>query len=141
ATLVCEGTGDHALEYMTGGEVLVLGRTGRNVAAGMSGGSGYLLDFDSGLLNPQVQAQLTVSGLSDADGERVALLLRRHVELTGSSVAQRLLDDLPASLARFTRIQPTQFAQVTEILSEADASGVDREDPEVWQKILEVSHG
>jgi len=55
--------------------------------------------------------------------------------------AQRLLDDLPASLARFTRIQPTQFAQVTEILSEADASGVDREDPEVWQKILEVSHG
>ncbi|WP_043535076.1 glutamate synthase large subunit [Actinomyces polynesiensis] len=141
ATLVCEGTGDHALEYMTGGEVLVLGRTGRNVAAGMSGGSGYLLDFDRGLLNPQVTAQLDVSGLSDADGERVALLLRRHVELTGSVVAQRLLDDLPASLARFTRIQPTQFAQVTEILSEADASGVDREDPEVWQKILEVSHG
>ncbi len=141
ATLVAEGTGDHAMEYMTGGEVLVLGRTGRNVAAGMSGGVGYLLDLDRSLLNREMVAGLTISGLSDADGEHVTDLLRRHVELTGSVVAQALLDDLPASLARFTRIEPIQYARVTSILEEADSQGVDREDAGVWRKILEVSNG
>ena len=141
ATLVAEGTGDHALEYMTGGEVMILGTTGRNVGAGMSGGVGYLLDFDRGLLNPQVVGDLTVGGLTDAEGERVEHLLRRHVELTDSAVAQALLDDLPASLARFTRIEPTQYARVTQILAEADLAGVSREDAGVWQQILEVSNG
>jgi glutamate synthase (NADPH/NADH) large chain len=141
ATLVAEGTGDHALEYMTGGEALILGSTGRNVAAGMSGGIAYLLDFDRDLLNPQAAEELDVSGLGDADGEHVTELLRRHVELTGSAVAQGLLDDLPASLARFTRLEPLQFARVTTVLAQAEAEGVDAGDASVWNKILEVSRG
>lgn len=141
ATLVCEGAGDHALEYMTGGEAMVLGSTGRNVAAGMSGGVAYLLDFDRTLLNPQSAAELAVTGPSDEDGEHVTDLLRRHVELTGSAVASRLLDDLPASLARFTRVEPRQYAKVTTILAEARSAGVDAGEASVWNKILEVSHG
>ena len=70
-----------------------------------------------------------------------AQLLRRHAELTDSAVARGLLADLPASLARFTRVEPSHFAQVTSILAEADAQGTDREDPIVWQKIMEVSNG
>ena len=141
ATLVAEGTGDHALEYMTGGEVMILGRTGRNVAAGMSGGTAYLLDFDRSLLNTQAAPGLDVRGLDDAEAEHVTQLLRRHAELTDSAVARGLLADLPASLARFTRVEPSHFAQVTSILAEADAQGTDREDPIVWQKIMEVSNG
>lgn len=141
ASLVAEGTGDHALEYMTGGEAMILGPTGRNVAAGMSGGVAYLLDFDESLLNHQAVAELDVRGLSDEEGERVVKLLQRHVELTDSEVARKLLAYLPSSLARFTRIEPRQYASVQAILAQADADGVDLYDPEVWEQILEVSHG
>lgn len=141
ATLVVEGTGDHALEYMTGGEVLIIGRTGRNIAAGMSGGVAYLLDLDRSLMNAQVVPTLSFTGLSDADAERVRALLERHVELTDSEVAKGLLADLPAAFARFTRIKPVHYARVTELLAEADANGTPREDAELWRKILEVSNG
>ena len=141
ATLVCEGTGDHALEYMTGGRAVILGATGRNVGAGMSGGTAYLLDFDEGLLNPQARALLSVRGLTDAEGEELLEILRGHLAATDSAIAKQLLDDEPASLARFTRIEPTQYTHVQEILAEADANGVDRNDSSVWEKILEVSNG
>lgn len=141
ATLVAEGTGDHALEYMTGGEALILGSTGRNVAAGMSGGIAYLLDFDPSLLSDGALADLDVRGLSDQEGARVVELLHRHAELTDSAIAKRLLAYLPSSLARFTRIEPKQYASVQAILAQADADGVAREDASVWQQILEVSRG
>lgn len=141
ATIVNEGCGDHALEYMTGGEALILGPTGRNVAAGMSGGVAYLLDFDPELLNAQAKGELDVRGLSDAEGERVVRLLHRHVELTDSDIARKLLAYLPSSLARFTRVEPKQYASVQAILAEAKAQGRDSADASVWQQILEVSHG
>lgn len=140
-SLVCEGAGDHALEYMTGGDAMILGPTGRNVAAGMSGGTAYLLDFDADLLNLMARDEVAVSGLGDADAEYVTALLERHVKLTGSPLAQQLLDDLPASLARFTKIEPKQYTRVNEILAEANDSGVALEDESVWNKILEVSRG
>ena len=141
ASLVCEGTGDHALEYMTGGEALILGPTGRNVAAGMSGGVAYLLDFDADLLNSQVADELEVRGLTEEEGERVVKLLQRHAELTHSEQARKLLAYLPTSLARFTRIEPKQYASVQAILEQADADGTDRDDKAVWEQILEVSRG
>ncbi len=141
ATIVAEGCGDHALEYMTGGRALILGPTGRNVAAGMSGGVAYLLDFDPGLLNTQAAGELDVRGLSDVEGEEVVRLLHRHVELTDSDVARKLLAYLPSSLARFTRLEPKQYASVQAILAQAKADGRDSDDAEVWQQILEVSHG
>lgn len=141
ATLVCEGTGDHALEYMTGGVALILGTTGRNVAAAMSGGTAYLLDFNPELLNNAAREELAVTGLSEADGVEVTALLRRHVELTGSPIAQQLLDDLPASLARFTKLEAKQYTAVRQILADAEAAGKSRDDEEIWEQILEVSRG
>lgn len=141
ATLVAEGTGDHALEYMTGGEALILGPTGRNVAAGMSGGVAYLLDFDPSLLNPQVKDELDICGLDDEETAHVVELLQRHVELTQSEVARKLLAYLPSSMARFTRIEPKQYASVREIVARSEAAGLSPDDASVWQEILEVSNG
>ena len=141
ATIVAEGCGDHALEYMTGGEAMILGSTGRNVAAGMSGGVAYLLDFDRSLLNPQIVDEVEVRGLTDAEGVRVVELLQRHEALTGSEVARKILAYLPSSLARFTRIEPKQYASVQAILEQAKADGTDTEGAKVWQQILEVSNG
>lgn len=141
ATIVAEGTGDHALEYMTGGEALILGSTGRNVAAGMSGGVAYLLDFDRSLLNAQVAGELDVRGLNEEESLRVVELLQRHVELTGSEVARKLLAYLPSSMARFTRVEPKQYASVKAIMARSEAAGLSPDDATVWQEILEVSHG
>lgn len=141
ATIVCEGCGDHALEYMTGGEALILGPTGRNVGAGMSGGVAYLLDFDASLLNAQAINDLDVRRLSEDEGAEVVRLLQRHVELTDSEVARKLLAYLPSSLSRFTRIEPRHYASVQAILRRAETDGIDPQTPAVWQQILEVSHG
>ena len=141
ATLVVEGAGDHALEYMTGGEVVILGSAGRNIGAGMSGGVAYLIDLDRSLMNAQSEPTLSFTGLSDADEARVKELLERHVELTGSKLAASLLNDLPAAFTRFTRIEPIQYAKVMQILAEADAAGTPREDADLWRTIVEVSNG
>lgn len=141
ATLVVEGAGDHALEYMTGGEVVILGSAGRNIGAGMSGGVAYLIDLDRSLMNAQSEPTLSFTGLSDADEARVKELLERHVELTGSKLAASLLNDLPAAFTRFTRIEPIQYAKVMQILAEADVAGTPREDADVWRTIVEVSNG
>ncbi|MDY3665738.1 MAG: glutamate synthase large subunit [Schaalia hyovaginalis] len=141
ATLVVEGVGDHALEYMTGGEALILGPTGRNIGAGMSGGTAYILDLDPMAMNAAVVPALTFSALGDEDRERVQSLLERHLALTGSRTASDLLDAGGRGLDRFTRIEPAHYARVTELLAEADAAGTPREDAELWRTILEVSNG
>lgn len=143
ATLVAEGTGDHALEYMTGGTVVVLGSTGRNVAAGMSGGVGYVLDLDEQKVNAEALAGRVIElGRPDAgDLDTLTTILRQHVEETGSTVASALLEH-PESLAdRFTRILPRHYANVRRILAEAEDKGLTPSDPTVWESILEVSRG
>ena len=90
ATAVVEGLGDHGCEYMTGGVAVVLGRTGRNVAAGMSGGIAYLLDLDESLLNTEMVDAIEPG---EADLELLQGLVKRHLEETGSVVAEGLLDD------------------------------------------------
>ncbi len=122
ATLVAEGVGDHACEYMTGGLVLVLGPTGRNLAAGMSGGAAFVLDLDAARVNPDL---VSLSPLSGADSERVEHLVSRHVAETGSVVGQRLLDDWPAAATRFTAIVPVEYARVTRAAEQARADGLD----------------
>jgi len=84
ATAVVEGVGDHALEYMTGGLALILGDTGRNLGAGMSGGSAYIRNLRTERLNKEamVAGELEVSGLGSADAEIVLDLLEKHWELT-----------------------------------------------------------
>jgi len=145
ATAVVEGVGDHALEYMTGGTALILGRTGRNVAAGMSGGTAYILDLDVDRINPLVRdtgdlVLATVEPDSD-DAERIASLLHEHIELTGSSVAAQILDSGPHWAQRFTLLTPRQYASVLRIRADAEAAGEDPDGPRAWQQILEESHG
>jgi len=142
ATLVTEGVGDHALEYMTGGTVVILGRTGRNLGAGMSGGTAYVLDLRPAALNLQGAAgELLLSPLDDEDAVLVESLVRRHLEETDSPLARELLDDWGAARGRFTKILPTEFARMREVLAQAEADGVDLTAPGEWDKVLEVARG
>ncbi|HCX85344.1 MAG TPA: glutamate synthase large subunit [Micrococcales bacterium] len=143
ATLVVEGTGDHALEYMTGGTVVILGRTGRNVGAGMSGGVAYVLDLDERMLNGAAVAagELEVSPLAEEDRGLVADLLRRHAEETESPSARSLVADLDGTLGRITRLMPADFRRMRTALAQAEADGLDPAAPGVWEEILEAAHG
>ena len=133
ALMVTEGTGDHALEYMTGGRVVILGRTGRNAAAGMSGGIAYLLDADPGRINTEM---VDVQPL-DADeviwlGEVVA----DHARYTGSPIARGLLAAWETEAARFSRVMPRDYAKVLRLRAQAADAGVDAD-----ELIMEATRG
>ncbi|WP_268531171.1 glutamate synthase large subunit [Cellulomonas sp. CW35] len=141
ATLVVEGVGDHACEYMTGGTVVVLGRTGRNFGAGMSGGTAYVVDLQTELVNTDAvrTGELSLAPLDDEDAAVVGDLLHRYAEETGSPVAAELLEGDWRS--RFTRVLPTEFSRVRRALAQAEADGLDPTAPGVWDQILEVARG
>jgi len=138
AICVVEGTGDHGCEYMTGGVAVVLGKTGRNFAAGMSGGVAYVLDEEGtfeqrcnlamvkleriapaeGGDHPGLPKQRSVSvadpGMGDLlafDAERLRILVERHLLHTGSARAKHLLDNWDASLAKFVKVMPSDYAK------------------------------
>jgi glutamate synthase (NADPH/NADH) large chain len=120
AYAVVEGVGDHGCEYMTGGRVLVLGPTGRNFAAGMSGGVAYLLDADPERVNPEM---VDLEPLDADDEETVRDLLARHAKETGSPVATGLLQDWRPE--RYTRVMPRDYKRVLTAMREAEQSGQD----------------
>jgi glutamate synthase (NADPH) large chain len=136
ATAVVEGVGDHGCEYMTGGRVVVLGPTGRNFAAGMSGGVAFVLDLDEGRVNPELVELRAV----DADAaDELESFVRRHLEETGSSVAAELLDDWPTALTRFTEVMPSDFKRVLEARAEALEEGLTED--EAATRMMEALHG
>jgi glutamate synthase (NADPH/NADH) large chain len=141
ATAVVEGVGDHALEYMTGGTALILGRTGRNIAAGMSGGVAYVYKLRADLINSSalLDGEVDLLELSDADKHTVKSLLEKHQVETGSKLAQRLLESFDAEVALFTKILPRDYAKVLEIQATAVAAGEDLDSAVVWNRILEVN--
>ncbi|MGH3743878.1 MAG: glutamate synthase-related protein, partial [Mycobacteriales bacterium] len=118
ATAVVEGTGDHACEYMTGGRVLILGRTGRNVAAGMSGGICYLRDLPGARdrVNPEL---VDLEELDTEDEAFVTGLLARHVKETGSTLAESLTSK------DFVKIMPRDYKKVMAAMKRAEAKGGD----------------
>ncbi|WP_420710589.1 glutamate synthase large subunit [Agrococcus sp. SL85] len=140
ATAVCEGAGDHALEYMTGGVAVILGTTGRNLGAGMSGGVAYVLDLDERLLNQDAfhQGELRIERLAEEDEIELRAILERHLELTGSAVAERLLDE---GLARVSKLVPRDWAMVRTIRLDAQQQGIDPDSDNIWRQILEVTGG
>jgi glutamate synthase (NADPH/NADH) large chain len=138
AAAVVEGVGDHGCEYMTGGTVVVLGRTGRNFAAGMSGGVAYVLDLRPGRINPEMVDLLP---LDADDAAMVEDLVRRHRDETESTVARKLLQDWPAALERFTKVMPRDYARVLAVRKQAEAEGLDLDGDEVWNRIMEASRG
>ena len=106
ATAVVEGVGDHACEYMTGGTVVVLGPTGANIGAGMSGGRCFLLDTDGEMLSRVNRQLVDASRPSQAELADIAELVREHVAVTGSVVGQRLLADWSATSRLLWRVAP-----------------------------------
>ena len=123
-TAVVEGVGDHACEYMTGGRVVVLGSTGRNLGAGMSGGIGYVLDLLPGMVNPEM---VDLDPLSLSDLAELQLMIRDHFEATQSEVARLLLEDWSASGDRFTKIMPKDLKRVLALSEQALAEGLSPE--------------
>ena len=136
ATAVVEGVGDHGCEYMTGGRVVVLGPTGRNFAAGMSGGVAFLLDLDEGRVNHELVELASVEGDAADDLQE---LVRRHFEETGSPVAEALLDDWATAVRRFTELMPTDYKRVLAAKEEAEAEGLS--DDETATRMMEALHG
>ena len=125
AWAVTEGVGDHACEYMTGGRVVVLGKTGRNFAAGMSGGVAWVLDLKEQRVNTELVELGPVQGEGAVELEQ---LVREHHEETGSDVAAALLADWPTALSRFTEVMPTDYRTVLEAKAKAEADGLSEAD-------------
>lgn len=113
ACAVVEGVGDHGCEYMTGGRVVVLGPTGRNFAAGMSGGLAFVLD-EGGAFRSKVNGAMLdqLEALTSEDADEVRALVEEHLRRTGSPVARRVLDDFDALLDRFVKVYPTDYKRV-----------------------------
>jgi glutamate synthase (ferredoxin) len=110
ANVVVEGVGDHACEYMTGGRVVVLGRTGRNFAAGMSGGIAYVLDRDGEFSRRCNREMVDLEPLIDADDvDFVQVAMMKHITLTGSRYAEQLLSDWGALQRTFVKIMPRDY--------------------------------
>lgn len=115
AIAVVEGVGDHGCEYMTGGRVVVLGNTGRNFAAGMSGGIAYVLDMQRDFESKVNQEMVEISGLTDpTEIAYLRGLIEDHHHYTGSELAARILLDFSRALPRFVKVLPTDYKKVIE---------------------------
>lgn len=143
ATAVAEGIGDHGCEYMTGGQTLIIGRTGRNFGAGMSGGTAYVLDLQTERVNKQAleSGELQLRELDAEDREIVHGLLVKHSEETESLLAARLLENFDDTAARITKVLPRDYAAVLQTRLDAIEEGLDPDGEEVWSRILEVTGG
>ncbi|MFP4231762.1 MAG: glutamate synthase large subunit [Spirochaetaceae bacterium] len=111
AHVVVEGVGDHGLEYMTGGRAVILGPVGRNFAAGMSGGIGYVWDPEEALASLYNPALVVLEELDDEDERTILYLLRRHAELTGSTVGAHVVSTWKERRGEFLRVISPQFRE------------------------------
>jgi len=139
ATLVVEGVGDHACEYMTGGRVVVLGATGRNFAAGMSGGIAYVFDQDGDFATRVNPEMVDVLPVDDEDVVWLKSTLDEHVAMTNSPLGQRVLADWAKSQSQFTKVLPRDYARVMAVLAKAAGDGADEE--ETSKRVMESVHG
>lgn len=135
ATVVSEGVGDHGCEYMTGGHAVVLGETGRNFAAGMSGGVAYVVDLDRDNVN--VGNLGAIEELSDTDKRWLHDVVRRHQEETGSTVAEKLLAEWDTAVARFSKIIPSTYKAVLAAKDAAELAGLSEQ--ETTEKMMEAA--
>jgi glutamate synthase (NADPH/NADH) large chain len=121
ATAVVEGVGDHALEYMTGGTVVILGPTGRNIAAGMSGGRAFVLDLNRAIVNTEMVDVLAVP--QEQREILRGIVSSFHVE-TGSEVAAAILKSWESEVSRFSLIMPRDYARVLAAIEKATREGL-----------------
>ena len=121
AHAIVEGVGDHGCEYMTGGSVIVLGSTGRNFAAGMSGGMAFVLDLQPSLVNTEMVDLLSLPATKE---EFVRSSISNFFVETGSQIAKDLLADWEKSKSRITLIMPRDYARVLEVMAKAQREGL-----------------
>lgn len=131
-TAVVEGIGDHGCEYMTGGRVAVLGPTGRNFAAGMSGGVAYVYD-PQGILGSNCNKELVFLEDMDNDNDLSELenMLKKHFQYTGSDIAKRILDNFDAEKKHFVKVIPRDYKKVVDVMSEELSKGIERDQAEL----------
>lgn len=125
-TVVVEGMGDHGCEYMTGGKVVVMGKTGRNFAAGMSGGVAYILDFDEIYCNKSMVLLETIE--SEEELKEIKDMIGKHVEYTGSPQGKKVLEDWKGYSTRFTKIIPKDYKRMLENIDRAHKEGLSGEE-------------
>ncbi|CPU04686.1 Putative ferredoxin-dependent glutamate synthase [Mycobacteroides abscessus subsp. abscessus] len=125
AAAVVEGVGDHGCEYMTGGTVVVLGSTGRNFAAGMSGGVAYVYDPDKRLMDNLNDEMVDLDALDPDDQQVLRSLIEKHVAATDSAVGQRILADWSGHSDSFVKVMPRDYRRVLEAIADAELTGGD----------------
>mgnify|MGYP000527454637 FL=1 len=139
ATAVVEGLGDHGCEYMTGGRVVVLGATGRNFAAGMSGGVAYVYDPDSVFAAKVNYEMVELETLDDIDRSELEGILSTHVAETQSAIAVRILGEWKIESAKFVKVMPRDYKRVLAVMAESQASGLSEQ--ETLDRVMEVARG
>ena len=140
-TAVVEGVGDHGCEYMTGGKVVILGRTGKNFAAGMSGGVAYVLDEDRDLytrLNKELVSFTEITNKDDISELRT--LIENHVEVTGSPKGKKILENFEEFLPNFKKIIPYDYEKMLSAISDYEEKGMDsiQAEYEAFHKIIKT---
>lgn len=122
---VVEGVGDHGCEYMTGGRVVILGTTGRNFAAGMSGGIAYVYDPDHSFVNRCNLEMVLLENFEDAvEEEEVKNMIEKHVQYTDSELGQRILKDWEQTSTHFVRVIPKDYKRMLEQIAKVEARGL-----------------
>ena len=122
ATAVVEGVGDHGCEYMTGGRVIVLGDTGRNFGAGMSGGIAYVYDPDGDFDRKVNYEMVEIEQLDEDDRCYLRDIIERHFAYTDSAVAKRMLASWSVEVSRFRKVMPTDYKRVLTVMKESQAA-------------------
>jgi glutamate synthase (NADPH/NADH) large chain len=137
ALTVVEGVGDHGCEYMTGGRVVILGRTGRNFAAGMSGGIAYVLDEEGDFERRCNKGMVDLEPLAEReDLDLVQDLIRKHAECTGSTLAGKILANWDHIHSKFVKVMPRDYKRAVAAMKRAETEGIS------WEKaVMEGAHG
>lgn len=141
ATAVVEGVGDHGCEYMTGGKVLIIGKTGKNFAAGMSGGVAYVLDEDNDLylsLNKEMVSSEPV--VSKYDVMEIKDMITAHVAYTNSEKGKEILNDFSKYLPKFKKIIPHDYKKMLKKISEMEGKGLSAEQAQI-EAFYEIKRG
>jgi glutamate synthase (ferredoxin) len=128
---VVEGVGDHGCEYMTGGRVVVLGATGRNFAAGMSGGVAYVVDGEGKFASRCNKQMVTLGAAPESEIAAVKRMVERHAEHTGSALARRLLDRWGETATRLVRVMPNDYRRMLDAQAKMRAKGLSVEEAEM----------
>ena len=143
ASAVVEGVGEHGCEYMTGGRVVVLGKTGKNFAAGMSGGIAYVLDVDNVLYKNLNKAMISIEKVENKyDKKELRDLIEAHVEATGSKLGAKVLDDFDYYLPHFKKLIPNEYKKMITLSAKLEEKGLNSQQAqmEAFYESIGVKH-